>query len=170
MQTERRTNPYPWTWEPAAALGLVIALVLIVGVQLGRAAANWVTGWGCKWPRNVLTGLWGVLAGDAAAGLDLAGPVADRAVLYAWIGGVEAVLLTALAAIGVWAARRWGPGRLKGMATAAEAEATLGVSRLRRVRKVVRPDLYGTTGHTSATTPTTWRPPAPAEPTRAPEE
>lgn len=163
MQTERRTNPYPWTWEPAAALTLAAALIVAVGVQLGRAAANWTSGAGWTWPRSLLTGLWGVLAGDAAAGLDLAGPAAGRGVLYAWIGGVEAVLLTLLAAVGAWAASRWGPGRLKGMASAAEAEVTLGVRRLRRVRRILRPDLYGATGH--PTTPTHRQSHPPAEST-----
>ncbi|MCA0253592.1 MAG: conjugal transfer protein [Actinobacteria bacterium] len=161
MQTERRTNPYPWTWEPAAAIAVGVALAAVIGVQVGRAAANWTAGAGWLWPRNPMVGLTGILGGDAAAGLDIAGPGADPGVLYAWIGGTELIFLTVLAAAGLWAARRWGPGRLKGMATAAEAEQTLGVSRLRRVRKVVRPDLYGSTGHATATT---WRPPEPTEP------
>ena len=38
---------------------------------------------------------------------------------------------------------RWGPGRLRGMASRGEAERLLGVTRLRKVRSVVRPDLYG---------------------------
>lgn len=167
MQTERRTNPFPWTWEPAAATGLVVAILLAVGVQLGRTAANWTAGAGWVWPGNLLTGLWGVLAGDAAAGLHFVGPAAGRGVLYAWVGGVEAVLLVALVSVGLGAARRWGPGRLKGMATAVEAEQTLGVSRLRRVRKVVRPDLYGTT---SPATTTTWEAPTPVETSRTPGE
>ena len=38
---------------------------------------------------------------------------------------------------------RWGPGRLRGMASRGEAERLLGVTRLRKVRAVVRPDLHG---------------------------
>ena len=38
---------------------------------------------------------------------------------------------------------RWGPARMKGMASRGEAERLLGVTRLRKVRAVVRPDLYG---------------------------
>ena len=38
---------------------------------------------------------------------------------------------------------RWGPGRIQGMATRAEAERLLGRTRLRKVAAVVRPDLYG---------------------------
>ena len=45
--------------------------------------------------------------------------------------------------VGVLAYQRWGPGRMRGMATAAEAEKILGVTRLRKVAGIVRPDLYG---------------------------
>jgi hypothetical protein len=38
---------------------------------------------------------------------------------------------------------RWGPGRLRGMASRGEAERLLGVTRQRKVRSVVRPNLYG---------------------------
>jgi hypothetical protein len=52
-----------------------------------------------------------------------------------------------LLAVGVWLSKlvldRWGPGRLRGMASRGEAERLLGVTRLRKVRAVVRPDLYG---------------------------
>ena len=37
---------------------------------------------------------------------------------------------------------RWGPGRMRGMASRGEAERLLGVTRLRKVRSVVRPDLH----------------------------
>ena len=38
---------------------------------------------------------------------------------------------------------RWGPHRVQGMATRAEAEQMLGRTRLRKASAVVRPDLYG---------------------------
>ena len=49
----------------------------------------------------------------------------------------------------MWAYQRWGPGRMRGMATAAEAEKLLGVTRLRKVAGILRPDLYGK--HAAAT-------------------
>ena len=55
----------------------------------------------------------------------------------------EIALLTATIWVGVYAYQRWGPGRMRGMATAAEAEKLLGVTRLRKVAGIVRPDLYG---------------------------
>ena len=39
---------------------------------------------------------------------------------------------------------RWGPGRMKGMASRGEAERLLGLTRLRRNSAVIRPDLYRT--------------------------
>ena len=55
----------------------------------------------------------------------------------------EIALLTATIWVGVYAYQRWGPGRMRGMATSAEAEKLLGVTRLRKVAGIVRPDLYG---------------------------
>ena len=39
--------------------------------------------------------------------------------------------------------RQWGPARVRGMASRAEADALLGLQRLRKVAPVVRPDLHG---------------------------
>lgn len=38
---------------------------------------------------------------------------------------------------------RWGPRRVRSMATRAQAEQMLGRTRLRKASAVVRPDLYG---------------------------
>jgi len=47
----------------------------------------------------------------------------------------------------VWAViagmRQWGPARVRGMATRAEADTLLGLQRLRKVAPIVRPDLQG---------------------------
>src|SRR5205085_682312 len=59
------------------------------------------------------------------------------------LGLTEAALLTATTWVGLHLYHRWGPGRIRGMATAAEAEKLLGVTRLRKVADIVRPDLYG---------------------------
>jgi len=163
MQRERRRDPYPWTWEPAAAAAIGALLVLSVGIQLGRGVANLLAGAGWSWPETdagggassplgtspLGTAFWfslpGVVTGHADAGLphpvpgDLAGP----RLLWTSIALTE---LTLLAAAG-WAIGyiylRWGPGRMRGMATAAEAEKLLGVTRLRKVAPLVRPDIYG---------------------------
>jgi hypothetical protein len=84
-----------------------------------------------------------VLGGDATAGLTghLSEPAAPADV-FGWIVGTELLIVVVGTILAVAALRRWGPGRLKGMATAAEAEASLGRTRLRRVRHIIRPDLY----------------------------
>jgi hypothetical protein len=63
--------------------------------------------------------------------------------VYAVAGLLELLLLVTT----VWAAVPWwrylGPGAAIGMATRVEAGAVLGVARLRKARRVIRPDLYG---------------------------
>lgn len=54
----------------------------------------------------------------------------------------ELVLLAGITLLTVWGWARWGPGRILGMATPTQVEHVLGVSRLRKVRHVIRPDLY----------------------------
>ena len=68
----------------------------------------------------------------------------------------DRVETTATVWLGAWAYQRWGPGRMRGMATAAEAEKLLGVTRLRKVGGIVRPDLYGK--HAAATPAPVQRP------------
>ncbi len=168
MQRERRRDPYPWTWEPALVVGVVVVMGLACGVQLGRSLANLLVGAGWTWPDAPgvsTTGAGGdiellpapslfggafwrsapqVLAGDSAAGL--ARPpdgAAGSGLLWGCVAAVELLVMVAL----VWAAaagfRRWGPGRVRGMATRVETEKLLGVTRMRSVAAIVRPDLYG---------------------------
>lgn len=156
MQRDRRRDPYPWTWEiPASVIGTTL-LVAVIGIQLGRALANLLAGAGWTWPDTATgavasplgTAFWtslpGVLRGDSAAGLpitadrDVAGPVLLGTCLLL----TEAALLTAAILVGNYLYRR-GPGRMRGMATTAEAEKLLGVTRLRKAAAIVRPDLYG---------------------------
>jgi hypothetical protein len=63
--------------------------------------------------------------------------------VWTWTVTAEVMLL----AISVWLSKlvleRWGPRRLRGMASRGEAERLLGLTRLWKVRSVVRPDLYG---------------------------
>ncbi|MEA5118463.1 MAG: hypothetical protein VB036_12720 [Propionicimonas sp.] len=145
MQTERRTTPYPFTWEIPAGVATVAAVLLVAGVHLGRGLANWLAGTGWHWPpaAALVTSVPEVLAGDATAGLvpSLATAASGAAVL-GWVAAVEVLVLIVGTVAGAWLLRRWGPGRLKGMATVSEAEASLGLSRLRRVRRIIRPDLY----------------------------
>ena len=144
-QQSRRHDPYPWTWEIPLGIVLVILMVLVCGVHLGRGIANVWAGAGWAFPTRVelFRSLPAVLAGDAAAGLDAAQRVCVIAFSGVDVGrrdGGDAagrrVLLLKLVV------DRWGPGG-RGMASRGEAERLLGVTRLRKVRSVVRPDLYG---------------------------
>lgn len=65
----------------------------------------------------------------------------------------EATVVVALGCVAIYVLRRWGPGRIQGMATASEAEQLLGVARLRKVADIVRPDLYGKHASTSLARP-----------------
>ena len=147
MQRERRRDPYPWTWEIPAAVALATLFVNVIGIQLGRSVANLVAGAGWTWPdanagafpSPIGTAFWtslpGVLGGHADAGLPSPAPdgLAGRGLVWVSLALTEVALLTATVWLGAWAYQRWGPGRMRGMATAAEAEKLLGVTRLRKV-------------------------------------
>lgn len=158
MQRERRRDPYPWTWEPAVLAIACVVLTLAVGVQLGRGLANLLAGAGWTWPDgqtsmgfssplagSFWTSLPGVIGGDSDAGLATPIPDGTAIPLLVWIclAVVEVTLTVSLVAVIAFVLKRWGPGRMRGMASRAEAESLLGVSRLRKVADVVRPDLYG---------------------------
>ena len=69
-------------------------------------------------------------------------PVAGPVALWISLALTEATLVGGL----LWAValgyRRWGPGRMRGMASREQAQALLGLSRLRKVAPIVRPDLH----------------------------
>lgn len=131
--------------------------VIVIGIQLGRSVANLLAGAGWTWPdpdagtfpSPIGDAFWssmpGVLGGGADAGLPMPPPddLAGRGLVWTSLAVTEIVLLTLTIWVGVYAYQRWGPGRMRGMATAAEAEQLLGATRLRKVAGLVRPDLYG---------------------------
>lgn len=166
LQSGRTKDPYPFTWEIPAATVAIWALLASLTAHLGRALANLTAGAGWAWPpsRVLFTSLPALLAGDPKAGVATLGGAASPAALAGWIIIVELLLLAAMITGGTWLLRRWGPGRMKGMASSSEAEALLGVTRLRRAAKIIRPDLGNSPpAHTSPlpswlhrpTTPTT---------------
>ena len=144
-QQERRTTPSAWTWElPAAAL-LAALGVGGLAAQLARSLAVWTSGQGWVWPapRTLYSSLPGIFTGDASAGL--AHQVAQVAGLQGWLITTETGALLLLGWAAAWILRRYGPHRLRGMASTSEAEQHLGQRRLRRLRHIIRPDLYPTT-------------------------
>jgi hypothetical protein len=146
MQRSRRNDPYPFTWEIPAAIMASVLLVLALGIHIGRASANLLAGAGWGWPAQgeLFRSLPGILGGDSGAGLPgtYHGGAGQTAV-WTSIGVTETLLLILLG----WALKigldRWGPHRVQGMATRAQAEQMLGRTRLRKASAVVRPDLYG---------------------------
>ena len=145
-QTQRRHEPYVWTWEPAFAGLLLTGLAWLLLVHAARAVANLFAGSGWTWTpsADLLTSLPGIISGDATAGLPIAPPhPASPALLVTLVVTVSFLLLVAAMILVVWAMRRWGPSRIKGMATLTEVRAVLGEHHLHKVRAVVRPDLYG---------------------------
>lgn len=157
MQHERRRDPYPWTWEPPTAAAVGVVLTLAGGIQLARSLANLIVGAGWTWPAPdagivaspigaaFWTSLPGILAGRSDAGLPTSAPdhLAGAGLLWTVLALMLAALLTVIGRVGVLM-YRWGPGRVRGMATAAEAETLLGRSRLRKVAAIIRPDLTHT--------------------------
>lgn len=143
MQTSRRSTPYPWTWEiPAAAL-TTVSVLLVLAVHAGRTLANGtsVGEWAFTPREGLFTSLPDLFAGDARAGLP-PGPAASQGALFAWVALCESATCALLIACTVYLLRRWGPGRVRGMASRAEAEQLLGLRRLRATAPLVRPDLY----------------------------
>ena len=148
MQQDRRTTPYPRTWEIPLTAAMVTGLVLVLAAHLARATANGLsgTGWALPPQAELFTSLPALLGGDSRAGLTPA-PAVAPGLLYTClaISEVLAIALLAWAARLAW--RAWGTARVRGMATRAQAQAILGPSRLRRVAPVVRPDRYGNWRH-----------------------
>jgi hypothetical protein len=140
-QQSRRRDPYPWTWEIPLGIALVILMVVICGVHLGRGIANVLAGAGWAFPTRVelFRSLPAVLGGDAAAGH---GSISSPSVVWCWVVATELMLLAICLVVLMLVLDRWRPGRLRGMASRGEAEMLFGVTRLRKVRAVVRPDLY----------------------------
>jgi type IV secretion system protein VirD4 len=132
VQHDRRTNPAPFPWELPVAAALAVALLAVVGVHLGHALAGWAAGAGWHLtPREH----WFTTLPDTLTG----GPAA-----LAWVVGTELLLALALVRTGRAAWARWGPRRVKGMATRGQAERLLGATRLRTAAPVIRPDLPAT--------------------------
>ena len=144
MQQSRRTTPYPYTWEIPLGAVLAVTLVLVVAAHAARSLALALAGAGWAWTSQAqqFTALPGILAGDSRAGLD-AGPAASAGLLYTCLVAVELLALGLIVWAVIGGMRQWGPARVRGMATRAEADTLLGVRRLRKVAPVVRPDLHG---------------------------
>lgn len=146
MSTTRSRDPYPLTWEIPLLILLLVVTSAALGVHVARGGANLVTGHGWAWPTGtdqVVLSLPAVITGDATAGLATGATGASAVALWVSLVLVQLALCGGMVIGGTYAYTRWGPGRTRGMATRAQAEQLLGLSRLRRNRAIIRPDLYG---------------------------
>lgn len=137
---DQHNDTYPWTWEPVAAAIFALAITPIWVIQLGRAIAMFITGYGWQWPSSneLVTTLPDIITGNLHAGLNTQGPT-SAALLWSSVTVLTVLLLT----LTIWVVIRIRTAtRSKGMATSSQAQQLLGVSRLRRNRKIIRPDLY----------------------------
>ena len=147
IRKERR-DALPLTWELPAAATLAWVAIAATLLAAGRGAATWLTGAGWVWPENgagLTASLAGLLTGHPAAGLttaDATGLPASSVVYLVVVLAEVAWLIVTLLAVGTWW-RTWGPGMRQGLADRFEVEKVLGLSRIRRDRRVIRPDLYG---------------------------
>lgn len=145
MDDQQHKDTYPWTWEPAAAAGVVLACIGVLSIQLGRSAALLVSGAGITWPapQQLLTSTWGITQGNLTAGLPNTITQAAQTEL-AWL--LAALIAAALCAGTGWLLWRLrGHASAKGMATSEQATQLLGLARLRQNRRMIRPDLYART-------------------------
>ena len=136
------------TWElPAAAAAATVAGMALM-LPAGQGAAGVLIGQGWAWPqgtRAMLASLGGLISGHPGHGLtaEQAARIPAAGAVYLFIVLGELLLITAA----VYAVVLWwhhlGPGAQLGMADRVEAESVLGLSGLRKSRKVIRPDLYG---------------------------
>jgi hypothetical protein len=137
----------PLTWELPVAVALAWVSVAVMLLPAGRGAASWLTGRGWFWPGTgaaLSASLRALMTGHPSAGLVATGPAALPApgVVYLLLALLEFSWLAVTSyGLRVWW-RTWGPGMREGLAGRGEVEKVLGLSRMRRNRAVIRPDLY----------------------------
>jgi hypothetical protein len=147
---QRRRDPQPIGRGGEAAVAILAGVLLVLGLAAlcGLGAASALLGRGWVWPHGTDTithVLGGLLTGHPGNGLDprqarlVPGPVG----IYLCVAACELMAVATSIAGAVLVARYRRPGDVRGgMATRGEAEQALGISRLRAVREIIRPDLY----------------------------
>jgi hypothetical protein len=148
---QRRRDPQSigQSWEAAVAILGSALLVLGLTALCGLGAASALLGRGWVWPHGTdVMGhvLGGLLTGHPGKGLDSrqARLVAVPAAVYLCVAVCELAVIATSATGAVLVTRYRRPGDARGgMATRGEAEQALGMSCLRAVRAIIRPDVYG---------------------------
>jgi hypothetical protein len=148
---QRRRDPQPigQSWEAVVAILGSALLVLGLAGLCGLGTASALLGRGWVWPHGSDTighVLGGLLTGHPGQGFDprQARLVAGSVAVYLCVAVCELAAIAAAITGAVLVTRYRRPGDARGgMATRGEAEQALGISRLRAVREIIRPDLYG---------------------------
>lgn len=140
MLRDRRQNPYPWSWELPVGVVCAVLVVCVLGVHLGNGLAHLTSGHGWVWPDHsqLFLSVPAVLGASTPLGLPL---------VHAWVVVVELALAVGLGWASIMCWQRWGPSRVKGVATREQAERILGRTRLRKAARIIRPDLHRNRDH-----------------------
>jgi len=145
MQSERRRNDYPLTWELPALATTGFLLTAVWALHIARAIANVLAGGAFALPTSNawIRSLPALIAGNATAGLTPPpAQHASPALLWAVMMVVELLTFTVLIVALAYGNRRFGRGQIRGAATTTQAAAVLGAGRLRANRHIIRPDRY----------------------------
>ncbi len=150
MRTGQRTRQdmLPMAWEiPAASAAAAVSGVVLM-LPLGQGISGVLMGRGWAWPqstRGLVASVGGLISGHTGRGLtaEQAARVPAAGAVYLFIVLGELLLMAAAAYVLVLWWCHLGPGAQLGMADRVETETVLGLSGLRKARKMIRPDLYG---------------------------
>jgi hypothetical protein len=136
---QSRTDVLPLTWEIPAAIACTWLFLALLALPAGQGIAAWLHGDGFAWPHgHVVETVEGLLRGDPASS---AGAV-PGVLVYAMIAVAELLLAVVAGWVMVLWWRTAGPGTQYGLATRHQITGVLGLSNLRRRRRVIRPDLH----------------------------
>jgi hypothetical protein len=152
------TDPYDLQRRDPAPVGRAgeVALCVVVGVLLvvvfaalaGLGVASAVFGGGWVWPHGteqIRNALGGLLNGHPGRGLPAhaAARVSGRTAVYAVVAACEVMAAVLIIIAVTWSARWCRPGDpRRGMAARREVRKVLGAQRVRRARRLIRPDLF----------------------------
>jgi len=128
----QRPDSYPWTWEPAAATLCVLGILSLIATRAGQTLAARILGHPA--PDAIY---------DPVRVLDSLShsPHQEQAIIIACIILAELVALTITGVAAYHLANRSDAIGPRGFATPTQARHSLGQQRLRRQRRIIRPDL-----------------------------
>ena len=150
MERSRRdrfaTHTVPLTWEVPAALTAVVLVLVVATPLIVQTLVAWMVAGTFAWPSNHLgEALLGLLHGHFGHGLAPrpASQLPSDVLMWVLSAVGEVVVLGTIAVVALWMRDLVGGGKARhGLATSAQAAESLGLPRLRKSARVIRPDLY----------------------------